>query len=56
MTTETKHEIRKIAKKKFNIPKSAWINVFQISNKEYRISYLIDRNDYIEREETLILE
>ena len=50
MTASIKHEIRKAAKKQFNIPKSAWINVFPLNDKQYEISYLIDR---IERKETM---
>lgn len=55
LTATQKNAIRKIAKREFKIPNSTWINVFEIANKQYAISYLVGRYRETERTEMLIL-
>ena len=55
LTATQKNTIRKIAKKEFNIPNSTWINIFEISGRQYAISYLTGKYREIERTEMLIL-
>lgn len=56
LTALQKNFIRKTAKKVFKIPKSTWINVFEITPNQYKISYLVGKYHETERNELLVLE